>query len=365
MRLGLLVLGAMLAASHAIVCAPALAVEPAGDEKTERPLPAPVTADVDFVRDIQPVLAERCNHCHGEDEQEGELRLDAKAIVMRGGKSGPLLVAGKSAQSLLVRRLVGLGGEKQMPLDDEPLSDEQIGLIRAWIDQGAKWPDGVGSKATAVKRHWAYIAPSNPPLPPVRNAAWPENAVDQFVLARLEKEGVAPSPAAERERLIRRASLDLIGLPPALAEVDAFLADAAPDAYERQIDRLLASPRYGERWATPWLDAARYADSNGYQRDGHRTIWPYRDWVIRALNADMPFDRFTIEQIAGDLLPEATLEQQIATGFHRCTTVNVEAGTDQEQNRVNQVVDRVNTTGAVWLGTTLECAQCTTTSTIP
>ena len=153
-------------------------------------------------------------------------------------------------------------------------------------------------------------------------------------------------------------SLDLIGLPPSVAEVDAFLADESPDAYERLIDRLLASPRYGERWATPWLDAARYADSNGYQRDGHRTIWPYRDWVIRALNADLPFDQFTIEQIAGDLLPDATLDQQIATGFHRCTTVNVEAGTDEEENRTNQVIDRVNVTGTVWLGTTLECCQC-------
>src|SRR5262245_17777403 len=358
MRFGLLVLGPMLAACQPFVCALAVASEPADDQKTGPLLPAPATRDIDFVRDIQPVFAERCNHCHGEDEQEGELRLDAKAIVMRGGKSGPLLVAGKSSDSLLVRRVVGLGGEKRMPLADEPLSDEQIGLIRAWIDQGAKWPEGFGSKATAVKRHWAYVAPASPALPPARNSAWPENAVDQFVLARLEKEGIAPSQAANRERMIRRASLDLVGLPPALSDVDVFLADDSPDAYERQVDRLLASPHYGERWATPWLDAARYADSNGYQRDGHRTIWPYRDWVIRALNADMPFDQFTIEQIAGDLLPAATLDQQIATGFHRCTTVNVEAGTDEEENRTNQIVDRVNVTGTVWLGTTLECCQC-------
>jgi hypothetical protein len=257
-----------------------------------------------------------------------------------------------------VQRVAGLGTEKRMPLDDEPLTSEQIGLIRAWIDQGIKWPDGVGSNATEVKKHWAYVAPRAAPLPSVRDAAWPENAIDHFVLARLEQERLAPSPRADRERLIRRVSLDLIGLPPSVAEADAFLTDESPDAYERVVDRLLASPRYGERWATPWLDAARYADSNGYQRDGHRTIWPYRDWVIRALNADMPFDQFTIEQIAGDLLPDATLDQQIATGFHRCTTVNVEAGTDEEENRINQVIDRVNVTGTVWLGTTLECCQC-------
>jgi hypothetical protein len=194
--------------------------------------------------------------------------------------------------------------------------------------------------------------------PDVKDAAWPANAIDRFILARLEQERIAPSPRAEPERLLRRVSLDLIGLPPSLREADVFLADTSPDAYERLIDRLLASPHYGERWATTWLDAARYADSNGYQRDGHRTIWPYRDWVIRALNADMPFDQFTIEQIAGDLVPSATLDQQIATGFHRCTTVNVEAGTDEEENRVNQVIDRVNVTGTVWLGTTLECCQC-------
>jgi hypothetical protein len=321
-------------------------------------LPAPAGRTVDFVRDIQPIFAERCNHCHGEDEQQGYLRLDAKAVVMKGGKSGPLMVAGKSADSLLIHRIAGLGTEKRMPLEDDPLTGEQIGLLRAWIDQGAKWPDGVGSPATSVKLHWAYVAPVSTALPVVRNAAWCESAIDRFVLARLDRESISPAPAADRERLIRRVSLDLIGLPPSVDEADAFLADQSPDAYERLLDRLVASPHYGERWATPWLDAARYADSNGYQRDGHRTIWPYRDYVIRALNADLPFDQFTIEQIAGDLLPEATLEQKIATGFHRCTTVNVEAGTDEEENRTNQVIDRVNVTGTVWLGTTLECCQC-------
>jgi hypothetical protein len=321
-------------------------------------LPPAAERKVDFLRDIQPIFADRCNHCHGPDEQQGYLRLDAKAIVLRGGQSGELFVVGKSADSLLVHRLAGLGTEKRMPLEDDPLTAEQIGLIRAWIDQGAAWPDGIGSNATEVQRHWAYVAPKPPAVPVVRNTAWPQSAIDAFVLARLEREGVAPSSPAGRAGLIRRLSLDLIGLPPRVDEIDAFLADERPDSTERLIDRLLASPRYGERWATPWLDAARYADSNGYQRDGHRTIWPYRDWVIRALNADLPFDQFTIEQLAGDLLPAATIEQQIATGFHRCTTVNVEAGTDEEENRTNQVIDRVNVTGTVWLGTTLECCQC-------
>jgi hypothetical protein len=338
----------------ASTCSVGRAEEPAKSPE----LPPASERQVDFVRDIQPIFAERCNHCHGEDEQEGELRLDARAIVMRGGKSGPLFAAGKSAESLLIRRIAGVGTEKRMPLEDDPLTAEQIGVIRAWIDQGAKWPEGVGSKATEVKKHWAYVGPTSPTLPTVRGGMWPRNAIDSFVLARLEKERIAPAEVADRERLLRRVSLDLVGLPPNVADVDAFLADPSPDAYERVVDRLLASPRYGERWATPWLDAARYADSNGYQRDGHRNVWPYRDWVIRALNADMPFDQFTVEQIAGDLLPNATLDQQIATGFHRCTTVNVEAGTDEEENRTNQVIDRVNVTGTVWLGTTLECCQC-------
>jgi hypothetical protein len=333
----------------------AQAAEPAKDPPK---LPPPAERTVDFVRDIQPIFAERCNHCHGPDEQQGYLRLDAKAIVMHGGVSGPLLTPGKSEASLLVHRLAGLGTEKRMPLDEDPLTDEQIGLIRGWIDQGAKWPDGIGSAATEVTKHWAYVAPKASPIPQVRDAAWPRSPIDTFILARLQKEGLAPSPPAERARLIRRVSLDLVGLPPSVAEVDAFIADERPDAYERVVDRLVSSPRYGERWATPWLDAARYADSNGYQRDGHRTIWPYRDWVIRALNADMPFDQFTIEQLAGDLLPAPTFDQQIATGFHRCTTVNVEAGTDEEENRTTQVIDRVNVTGTVWLGTTLECCQC-------
>ncbi len=207
-------------------------------------------------------------------------------------------------------------------------------------------------------RHWAYVVPLRPVAPTVRDARWPKNDLDRFVMAKLERVGRSPSPEANRETLIRRASFDLVGLPPTPGEVAAFVLDPVPSAYDRLIDRLLASPQFGERWARPWLDLARYADSHGFQRDDLRDLWPYRDWVVRALNADLPFDDFTIQQLAGDLLPEATVAERVATGFHRCAPVNVEAGSDREQGRVNQVFDRVNTTATVWLGTTLECAQC-------
>lgn len=338
-----------------LVLAAALAqVAPASEPE----LPSPLDRPVDFAREVLPLLTSRCGHCHGEQTQEGRLRLDARALFFRGGLSGPVIVPGDSGHSLLIRRMAGLDGQRRMPLDEAPLTREQIALLRAWIDRGAEWPPGAGSPATALKAHWAYESPRAAPPPPVRRVAWRENAIDAFVLARLEAEGIAPSPPLDRPRLLRRLALDLTGLPPTPEEVAAFAADRAPDAYERAVDRLLASPRYGERWAAPWLDLARYADSNGFQRDGFRTSWPYRDWVIDALNADLPFDQFTIEQLAGDLLPDPTLAQRIATGFHRCTTVNVEAGTDEEENRVQQVLDRVNVTATVWLGTTLECCQC-------
>jgi hypothetical protein len=216
----------------------------------------------------------------------------------------------------------------------------------------------VGGPGETATEHWAYRKPVRPAPPPVQDPHWARNPIDAFVLARLEKEGLKPSPPAEPARVLRRVYLDLIGLPPSVEEVETFLNDARPDAYERTVERLLASPHYGERWARPWLDLARYADSNGFQRDGFRDVWPYRDWVVQSFNADLPYDRFTVEQVAGDLLPDATVEQKIATGFNRCTTVNVEAGVDQEEVRVNAVVDRVNTTATVFLGTTLACAQC-------
>lgn len=323
---------------------------------------------VDLKRQILPILKQHCFDCHGPDAQEGRLRLDAKVIVFKGGISGPAVVPGKPQQSPLLTRILGQGDAKRMPLDADPLSAKETALIRKWIEQGAAWPDGVGSSATAIKEHWAYVKPRRQALPAVKRHGWIRNPIDRFILARLEREGLPPSPQADRARLLRRVTLDLTGVPPSVAELDAFLADDSPDAYERAVDRLLSSPRYGERWAVPWLDAARYADSNGYQRDGRRVYWAYRDWVIRALNADMPFDRFTIEQIAGDLLPRSgnnrqprthrDLDPLIATGFHRGTMANVEAGTDPEEEHVLAVIDRVNTTGTVWLGSTIECGQC-------
>jgi hypothetical protein len=320
----------------------------------------PAAKKIDFARDVAPIFAAHCNDCHGADAQEGRLRLDAKKIVFKGGQSGPAIVPGKSAKSLLLRRLLEGNKEERMPLDSDPLSDKEIAVIRNWIDQGAVWPDGIGSDVESLETHWAYVKPTRPELPKVRRQDWVRNPIDAFVLARLDREQLTPSVQADRARLLRRVSLDLIGIPPSIKEVDAFLNDERSDAYRRVVKRLLASPQYGERWARPWLDLARYADSNGYQADQYREVWPYRDWVIQAMNDDMPFDQFTIEQIAGDLLPDATLSQKIATGFHRQPTCNVEAGVDPEQNRVNQVIDRVNTTGTVWLGTSIACSQCHT-----
>ncbi len=216
------------------------------------------------------------------------------------------------------------------------------------------------AREAVKKTHWAYVKPVRPALPKVRHSRWPRNPIDFFILARLEREKLNPAPEADRVTLIRRVSLDLIGLPPSVAEVDGFVADRSKDAYEKLVDRLLASPHYGERWARMWLDLARYADSQGYERDAARSMWPYRDWVINAFNRNMPFDQFSVEQIAGDMLPHATLDQKIASGFHRNTMFNGEGGVDREQSRVETIVDRVNTTASVWLGSTLACAQCHT-----
>ncbi|MCD6050121.1 MAG: Planctomycete cytochrome, partial [Verrucomicrobia bacterium] len=279
------------------------------------------------------------------------VRLVWAGIAWMGGK---VIVPGNASESELYRRItLPKGHEEAMPNRGEPLSKAEAGKIRAWIDAGAKWPENfTGGK------HWAYEVPKQAALPAVKQKGWPKNAVDHFVLAQLEQEGLKPSPEADKAALIRRVTLDLTGLPPKPEEVQAFLADTSSQAYEKLVDRLLASPQYGVRWARPWLDLARYADSHGFQRDDLRDLWPYRDWVINALNADMPFTQFTIEQLAGDLLPNATDAQRVATGFNRSAPTNVEAGSDPEETRVNQVLDRVNTLGAVWLGTTLECAQC-------
>jgi mono/diheme cytochrome c family protein len=325
-------------------------------------VPATASQDVDFVRDVRPILAKRCYTCHGPEKHKGGLRLDRKAEALAGGDSGPPFEAGKSAESLLIEKVASDDPELVMPPEGERLTDQEIALLRAWIDQGASWPDGADTSEGAVKpAHWSFVAPARAAPPDVNDRAWARNPIDRFILAKLESEGIAPSPEAGRATLIRRLSIDLTGLLPTPEEVQGFQADPRADAYERLVDRLLASPHFGERWGRHWLDLARYADSDGYEKDSPRPFaYRYRDWVIDAVNRDLPFDQFTIEQLAGDLLPDASLSQKIATGFHRNTLTNREGGVDQEEFRVAAVVDRVNTTGTVWLGLTVGCAQCHT-----
>ena len=311
-----------------------------------------------FAKEVRPILASRCYPCHGPNLQQNGLRLDSLAGVLKGSDYGKVVVPGNSGQSRLVRRL--LAQERpQMPYGGPPLSSTQIETIRKWIDAGAPGPDdNTPIAATTPQKHWAYVKPVRPAVPQVKDAAWCRNPIDNFILQKVEKEGLRPSPEVDKTTLVRRVYLDLIGLPPSPSEVDAFLADKSPDAYEKLVDKLLASPHYGERWARPWLDLARYADSNGYEKDRERTAWEYRDWVIRALNADMSFRDFTIDQIAGDMLPNPTKDQLIATGFNRNSMLNQEGGIDINEYYWYSLVDRVNTTASVWLGTTLGCAQC-------
>jgi mono/diheme cytochrome c family protein len=311
---------------------------------------------VDFVRDIQPIFAAHCAKCHGAEKQMAELRLDNKQIAAR------MFVAGKSKDSRLLHRVLGLNNEARMPKGGEPLKPEQIELLRRWIDQGAVWPDNATAEA-GVKKHWAYVAPVRPALPEVKNKTWERNAIDRFVLARLEKEKLAPSPEADKVTLLRRLSLDLIGLPPTPEEVDAFLKDLSPKAYEKQVERLLASPHYGERWGRHWLDAARYSDSDGYEKDKQRFVWFYRDWVIDALNRDLGYDQFIIQQIAGDMLPKPSDEKRaqdqiVATGFLRNSMINEEGGVEPEQFRMEAMFDRMDAIGKAMLGITIQCAQC-------
>ncbi len=312
----------------------------------------------DYARDIKPLFESTCWKCHGAEKQKGGLRLDVRAQAMAGGSNGVAIVAGDSAHSYLMARLRGEGDEKRMPEKAAAFSAAQIGIVAAWIDAGAPWPESAADAKAATVVHWSYVPPVRPIPPSVRAAVWVRNPIDAFVAARLEREQLPPTTEAAPATLIRRVFLDLIGLPPTPAEVEAFLADRAPDAYERVVDRLLASPHYGERWARPWLDLARYADTDGFNFDLPRMVWPYRDWVIAALNADMPFDRFTIAQLAGDLLPGATQADRVATGFHRNTMHNTEGGVDPEEARWETEIDRTNTTAAVWLGSTFACAQC-------
>jgi len=306
---------------------------------------------VEFNRDIRGILSDKCYTCHGPDAVAKKIprRLDSLEAATAEIAGKRAVVAGDPARSELAIRISSTNAALRMPpvYSGAKLSEHEIGLMRRWIEQGAKW-----------EKHWSFIPPRRPALPQVRNRAWARNGIDYFILERLEREGLQPSPEAARATLLRRASLDLTGLPPSPAEVETFLKDSSADAYEKAVDRLLASPRYGERMAARWLDAARYADTSGYQNDGERFMWRWRDWVIDAFNSNLPYDRFALEQIAGDMLPNAGLDQKIATGFNRNHRGNSEGGIIPEEYAVEYVVDRVETTATVFLGLTAGCARC-------
>ncbi len=316
---------------------------------------------VDFAQSIRPIFQQHCEKCHGEAKQESGLRLDRKQAALNHGDAiyGPPIVPGESAASVLLQAVEGTHAELgRMPPKGPGLSPDQIALLRAWIDQGANWPDEGLAAADERAAHWAFQPPRRPELPAVSQTVWAENPIDRFVLARLEAEGVSPAPQADRITLLRRLYLDLVGLGPSVAEVDEFLADGASDAYARAVERLLASPHFGERWGRHWLDAARYADSDGYEKDKSRQMWFYRDWVVGALNRDLPYDQFLIEQFAGDLLPGATQDQIVATGLLRNSMLNEEGGVDPEQFRMDAMFDRLDCVGKSVLGLTIQCAQC-------
>jgi mono/diheme cytochrome c family protein len=310
----------------------------------------------DFVRDIQPIFARSCYACHGPEQQMGELRLDSKQIAFEGGVSHGVIKPGDPEHSPLYQRIAALTAQPRMPMGGE-LPAAEVELIARWIRQGAAWPDDASVAAVPVAKHWAFIAPERP-TPPDVTGDWAKNPIDHFVQARLEKENLQPSPEADKVTLLRRVSLDLIGLPPSVEEIDAFLADHSPNAYEKQVDRLLNSPHYGERWGRLWLDAARYADSDGFEKDKRRQVWFYRDWVIKALNRDMPYNQFIIDQIAGDLLPHPTQDDLVATGFLRNSMINEEGGINPEQFRMEAMYDRMDAIGKGILGLTIQCAQC-------
>ncbi len=302
---------------------------------------------IEYNRHIRPVLAQNCFACHGPDSaaRQADLRLDIREVAVKAAA----IVPGRPDESEAIRRIFSDDPDERMPppASHKVLSAQQKELIRRWVAEGAEY-----------QPHWAFIPPKRPPLPAVKHEGWCRNPIDRFVLARLEEEGLSPNPEADRRSLARRVWFDLVGLPPSPAEVDAFVADPSPDAYEKLVDRLLASPHWGEHRARFWLDAARYADTHGLHFDNFREIWTYRDWVIEAFNQNMPFDRFTIEQLAGDLLPDPTLEQLVATGFHRCQVTTNEGGTIPEENLVLYTRDRTETTAQVWLGLTANCAVC-------
>ncbi|MEQ9443445.1 MAG: DUF1553 domain-containing protein [Cyclobacteriaceae bacterium] len=302
---------------------------------------------VDFNAEVRPILNKKCITCHGGVKRSGGFSLLFRTDALSPNESGKLaIVPGDVQASEMIHRIKHADPEERMPPEGDPLSKEEITTLTRWIEQGAHWED-----------HWAYVKPQ-PISVPESDDAWGRNEIDAFVQQRWQSEELTPSPEAAKTTLLRRASLDLTGLPPTPEEIQAFLNDSSAQAYERVVDRLLASPHYGERWAALWMDLARYADSKGYEKDGPRTIWQYRDWLIKAFNEDKPFDEFTIEQLGGDLLPNPTDEQRIATAFHRNTMNNDEGGTDDEEFRVASVIDRVNTTWDVWQATTMACVQC-------
>ena len=341
----------------AILC-PAILGPPAARAGDAPSPPPPAGKGVDFAREVRPILEANCYACHGPKKQKADFRLDDRAAALRGGTEGPAILPGKAAQSeLILRVLADEEDDKAMPPKGDRLTAGQVGILRAWIDQGATWPDAAGGKP-GFRDHWAFKPPTRPDLPAVKAGGWIRNPIDRFILARLEREGLAPAPEADRATLIRRLSLDLLGLPPTIEEVDAFVADRAPDAYDKLVERLLSSPHYGERWGRHWLDAARYADSDGFEKDKPRYIYFYRDWVINAFNRDLPYNQFVIEQIAGDQLPNATQDQVVATGFLRNSMVNEEGGIDPEQFRMEAMFDRMDAIGKGILGLTIQCAQC-------
>lgn len=310
------------------------------------------TPVIDYNKQIRPLLSDRCYQCHGPDEatRKGGLRLDLRDAALGKGESGQVaIVPGKPGDSALIARILSPDPEQKMPPPDsgKTLSDAEIALIKTWVEQGAEW-----------KEHWSFVKPTRPTPPDVKAASLVRNPIDRFVFQRLERETLEPAPLADKVTLIRRATLDLTGLPPTPAEVDAFVNDTAPDAYERLLDRLLKSPRFGEHMARYWLDAVRYGDTHGLHLDNERSMWPYRDWVIQAFNDNVPFDRFTLEQVAGDLLPNSTTSQKVASGFNRCNVSTSEGGSINDEVLVRYAVDRTESIGTVWLGLTLGCAVC-------
>ncbi|MCU1292944.1 MAG: Protein of unknown function (DUF1553)/Protein of unknown function (DUF1549)/Planctomycete [Bryobacterales bacterium] len=312
---------------------------------------SPAQPPVNFQRQVRPILSDNCFLCHGPDKgtRMADVRLDIREGAFATRKNGTIIVPGKPEESLLIKRILSDDPGYRMPpvFSHKTLTQDQKSVLRRWVAEGAQWKD-----------HWAFIAPVRPPLPPVKDSGWVRNPVDQFILSKLEANGLKPAAEADRRALIRRVTLDLTGLPPTPAEVEAFVRDGSPNAYETVVDRLFASPKYGEHMAHYWLDAARYADTHGLHIDNYREMWPYRDWVIKAFNNNMPFDQFTIEQLAGDLLPNATLDQKIASGFQRCNVTTNEGGSIPAEVMAMYAKDRADTTGTVWMGLTVGCATC-------